>query len=48
MEGTVKKKRYRGGAVRTVQLHRQSIKKELLVFTAAINPITVVTDMPIN
>ena len=37
-----------GGAVKTAQLRRQSIKKELPVSAAAINPITVATDMPTN
>jgi hypothetical protein len=44
----VKRKQYRGGAVRTVQSHKQFTKKELLVSAAAINPITIVTDMPVN
>ena len=48
MKGTVKREQYKGGAVGTVQSRRQSIKKELLIFAAAINPITVVTNMPTN
>ena len=38
----------RGEAVGMAQLYRQSTKKELPVSAAAINPITVVTDMPCN
>ena len=48
MEGTVKREQYRGGVVKIIQLYRQSIKKELLVFTAAINPITIITDILVN